>query len=101
MTGKVIAADLEDIMQAKYVVEINVCVHSFPSTMLSEHDHFLQGKIRVLEKCGCDDDCACENLILEQGGMWKSIFTNASKRLRIGSSPEVGQSLYLILLPSL
>lgn len=92
MTGKIIAGELKHIIQAKYVVELDVFVCSFPYAVLSERIHFLQGKMRVLEKCSCDDDCACENLILEHGGMWKSIFTNASKRLRIGSSPKVGQS---------
>ncbi|XP_024403188.1 uncharacterized protein [Physcomitrium patens] len=51
--------------------------------------HIIQEKIKIIEDCSCDDDCSCEALVLKQGGVWNSVRTNASKRLRIGRSPEV------------
>ncbi len=62
-----------------------------------DHDHLvshagellMQVLAETIDKCSCDDDCACEALTLKQGGIWNPVHTNASKCLQIGRSPEV------------
>lgn len=49
----------------------------------------MQVLAETIDKCSCDDDCACEALTLKQGGIWNPVHTNASKCLQIGRSPEV------------
>ncbi|KAG6541367.1 hypothetical protein Mapa_017236 [Marchantia paleacea] len=48
-----------------------------------------RSKVKYIEECGCDEDCNCEVLTAEEGGVWRNVYTNASKQLKIGRSPEV------------
>lgn len=61
------------------------CYHLLQLQSISD----LQETIETIQKCSCDDDCSCEAQFLKHGGVWNSVHTNASKRLRIGRSPEV------------
>ncbi|KAJ7559133.1 hypothetical protein O6H91_04G071900 [Diphasiastrum complanatum] len=47
------------------------------------------GMIRVVANCVFDEQCSCEALILEHGGVWNTKKTDAYQRLRIGRVPEV------------
>ncbi|BBN19402.1 ubiquitin carboxyl-terminal hydrolase 30 [Marchantia polymorpha subsp. ruderalis] len=48
-----------------------------------------RSKVTYIEECGCDEDCNCELLTAEEGGVWRNVYTNASKQLKIGRCPEV------------
>ncbi|CAK9868787.1 unnamed protein product [Sphagnum jensenii] len=87
---------LDQFTAPEWVASVNCshCAHIAASHLLqTQLDMNNSDEIKVLaetiDKCSCDDDCACEALTLKQGGIWNPVHTNASKCLQIGRSPEV------------